>query len=209
MQAGMSKLQPKIEELQKKYENDPQKLSEETMKLFKSEGKAPLKGCLTMIIQIPIFICLYRVIRKYADGEGVAQEWLYSFFYSFGSNYTEISQVDSNFLGINLLTAKNIPLTVIVAVLNYAQMKLSTIAQPKAKPAMQGMPDMSSMMGMMSIMMAVMMGLLVYSLNSAIGLYLVTTSLFSISQTAWKYRALLKAKRQEFFHKDKPIIISK
>jgi YidC/Oxa1 family membrane protein insertase len=43
MQNGMSNLQPKIEELQKKYENDPQKLSEETLKLFKSEGKAPFK----------------------------------------------------------------------------------------------------------------------------------------------------------------------
>jgi YidC/Oxa1 family membrane protein insertase len=43
MQQGMSSLQPKIEELQKKYADNPQKLSEETMKLFKSEGKAPLK----------------------------------------------------------------------------------------------------------------------------------------------------------------------
>lgn len=43
MQNGMSNLQPKIEALQKKYENDPQKLSEETLKLFKNEGKAPFK----------------------------------------------------------------------------------------------------------------------------------------------------------------------
>lgn len=164
-----------------------------------------------MIIQVPIFICLYRVVRKYAGGEGIPQERLYSFFYSFGSSYTEISNVNSSFLGIDLLTAKNIPLTIIVAVLNYAQMKLSTIAQPKPKanPATPGMPDMSNMMGMMSIMMAVMMGVLVFSLNSAIGLYLVTTSLFSICQTARKYRALLRAKWQEIFHKDKPIIISK
>ncbi len=211
MQTGMSNLQPKIEELQKKYENDPQKLSEETMKLFKSEGKAPLKGCLTMIIQIPIFICLYRVVRKFAGGEGIPQERLYSFFYSFGNTFTEISNVNSSFLGIDLLTAKNIPLTIIVAVLNYVQMKLSTIAQPKKKannPAMPGMPDMSDMTGMMSIMMAVMMGVLVFSLNSAIGLYLVTTSLFSICQTSRKYRAILQAKRQGIFHKDQPTVIN-
>ena len=82
MQQGMSNLQPKIEELQKKYEKDPQKLSEETMKLFKTEGKAPLKGCLTMLIQLPVFIGLYTVVRYIANGD-VPMEWLYSFLRSF------------------------------------------------------------------------------------------------------------------------------
>ncbi|MBQ7073923.1 membrane protein insertase YidC [bacterium] len=72
IQNGMSNLQPKIEELQKKYENDPQKLSEETLKLFKSEGKTPFKGCLTMLVQLPVFIGLYYVVRCIAGGvEGI------------------------------------------------------------------------------------------------------------------------------------------
>ncbi|MDR2540929.1 MAG: YidC/Oxa1 family membrane protein insertase [Candidatus Peribacteria bacterium] len=210
MQQGMSDLQPKIEELQKKYENDPQKLSEETMKLFKSEGKAPLKGCLTMLIQIPIFICLYRVVRKFAGGEGIPPEWLYSFFYSFGNNYTDLMNIDTDFLGWNLLEKGNRVLTILVVLLNYGQMRLTSLAQPKQTAKLPGatMPDMSKMMGTMSIGMSLMMGALVYSLNSAIGLYLATTSVFSIVQYTWKYRALIKVKWNELFHKNRPVIIN-
>lgn len=56
MQKGMGDLQPKLTELQEKYKDDPKKLSEETMKVFKTHGKGPLKGCLMMLIQIPVFI---------------------------------------------------------------------------------------------------------------------------------------------------------
>ena len=55
-----------MQEIQEKYKDDPQKLSEETMKLLKKEGSAPLKGCLSMLIQLPIFIGLYFVIRAFA-----------------------------------------------------------------------------------------------------------------------------------------------
>jgi YidC/Oxa1 family membrane protein insertase len=208
MQQGMSNLQPKIEELQKKYENDPQKLSEETMKLFKSEGKAPLKGCLTMLIQIPIFLGLYYVVKKFAGGESIPQEWLYSFFRSFGQQYMDLSNIHTNFLGIELLEKGNRVLTILVVLLNYGQMKLTSLVQPKsAKLPGATMPDMSKMMGMMSIGMSLMMGALVYSLNSSIGVYLATTSLFSIAQYSWQYRSLIKVKCNEFFHKGKPTII--
>lgn len=56
MGAGMSKIQPKMEEIQKKYADNPEKISEETMKLLKKEGGAPLKGCLGMLVQLPVFI---------------------------------------------------------------------------------------------------------------------------------------------------------
>jgi len=209
MQQGMSNLQPKIEELQKKYENDPQKLSEDSMKLFKTEGKAPLKGCLSMLIQIPIFICLYRVVRKFAGGEGIPPEWLYSFFWSFGNHYTDLMNIDTNFLGIDLLSKGNWVLTIIVVILNYGQMKLTSLVQPKQTAKLPGatMPDMSKMMGGMSIMMSLMMGALVYSLNSAIGIYLMTTSLFSIVQYSRQYRAIIQVKWNERFHKGKPTLI--
>ena len=43
MSKGMSNIQPKMQEIQDKYKDNPQKLSEETMKLLKKEGSAPLK----------------------------------------------------------------------------------------------------------------------------------------------------------------------
>ena len=102
MTQWMSNIQPKVEELQKKYADNPQKLSEETMKLFKSEWKGPFKWCLTMLIQIPIFIGLYRVIWMIAQNGGIPADvdWLYSFFYSFGQKYLEAWSINHMFFNI-------------------------------------------------------------------------------------------------------------
>lgn len=58
----MRVLQPQLQELQKKYENDRMKLAEEQMKLFRESGTSPLGGCLPMILQMPIYFALYRTI---------------------------------------------------------------------------------------------------------------------------------------------------
>jgi YidC/Oxa1 family membrane protein insertase len=59
----MRELQPQIAALQKKYENDRMKLGEEQMKLFRESGTSPFGGCLPMILQMPIYIALYRTIQ--------------------------------------------------------------------------------------------------------------------------------------------------
>ena len=212
MSQWMSNIQPKVEELQKKYADDPQKLSEETMKLFKSEWKWPFKGCVTMLIQIPIFWWLYRVVWTIAQNGWVPADvdWLYSFFYSFWQRFLEWASIDPNFLWINLFESGNVILTVIVTLLYFLQMKLTTLTQSKkSMPNIPWatMPDMNKMMSWMNLWMSLMMGLMVYGLNSAVWLYLLTTCLFSICQYCRRYRTLLKAKWNEKFHKDEPTII--
>lgn len=59
----MQAIQPKIKELQKKYKNNKQKQQEETMKLYKEAGVNPLGGCLPLLLQFPILIAMYSVIR--------------------------------------------------------------------------------------------------------------------------------------------------
>ena len=212
MQQWMSNIQPKVEELQKKYADDPQKLSEETMKLFKTEWKWPFKGCLTMLIQIPVFIWLYRVIWVIAQNGWIPADvdWLYSFFYSFGQKYLEAGSINHMFLWMDLFESGNIILTIIVTALYYLQMQMTQLTQnKKAMPKIPGasMPDMSKMMSGMNIWMSLMMWLMVFGLNSAVGLYLLTSCLFSICQFTRRYRAILKAKWNEKFHKDQPTII--
>ena len=63
----MKELSPKIKELQKKYKGDPQKLNAHTMELYKKHGANPMGGCLPMILQIPIFFALYRVLQNSAE----------------------------------------------------------------------------------------------------------------------------------------------
>ena len=60
---AMQQLQPKIKEIQRKYRNDKRKLQEETMKLYQEYRVNPFASCLPLLIQMPIFICLYYAIR--------------------------------------------------------------------------------------------------------------------------------------------------
>ncbi|MEW5795892.1 MAG: membrane protein insertase YidC [Candidatus Zixiibacteriota bacterium] len=63
MQA-MKELQPKIEELKKRFPKDPQKLNQEMMKLYKAHGVNPLSGCLPILPQMPLFFALFSVFRS-------------------------------------------------------------------------------------------------------------------------------------------------
>ena len=214
MSKGMSNIQPKMQEIQEKYKDNPQKLSEETMKLLKKEGTGPLKGCLSMLIQLPVFIGLYFVIRAFATWAIATEhtDWLYSFFWNFGNKYLDPQNVNSMFLGIDLFEKNSLVLTIVVAILNFIQFWLTSLTQKAPKPAanMPGgmaMPDMSKMMWGMNIMMTLMMASVVWSIQSWVGLYLATTSLFSVIQYLIQYRVLLKAKWDMLFHKDRPIVV--
>jgi YidC/Oxa1 family membrane protein insertase len=60
----MQKLQPKLQEIQKKYQYDKEKLNQETMKLYKDNNANPMSGCLPLLLQFPILIGLYNIIRN-------------------------------------------------------------------------------------------------------------------------------------------------
>ena len=59
-----SRLQPKIQELQKRHEGNQQKLNAEMQKLYQEEGINPMSGCLWSLIPFPILIALYSVVRQ-------------------------------------------------------------------------------------------------------------------------------------------------
>lgn len=76
--AKTQKIQPLMMEIQKKYANDKDKLNQETMKLYQKYGINPTGGCLPMLIQFPIIIALYWVVRKpivYMMGVGFEDTW--------------------------------------------------------------------------------------------------------------------------------------
>jgi YidC/Oxa1 family membrane protein insertase len=59
----MQVIQPEVKKLQQKHKNDRQKLNEEMMKLYKEHGVNPFGGCLPLLMQMPLFIGLYQVVR--------------------------------------------------------------------------------------------------------------------------------------------------
>ena len=60
---AMQRAQPEIKKLQAKYKNDRQKLNEEMMKFYQENKINPLAGCLPLLVQMPIFFALFRVMR--------------------------------------------------------------------------------------------------------------------------------------------------
>lgn len=67
----MTEIQPELKKLQDKYKNDPQRLNQETMKLYKEHGANPMSGCLPLLVQMPIIIALFTVFRELDGIAGV------------------------------------------------------------------------------------------------------------------------------------------
>ena len=65
---NMQLIQPKVRELQKKYAHDREKLAQETMALYRDTGTNPFASCLPILLQMPIFLSLFRMIDQAAKG---------------------------------------------------------------------------------------------------------------------------------------------
>ena len=63
---NMQLIQPKVRELQKKYGHDREKLAQETMALYKDSGTNPFASCLPILLQMPIFLALFRMLDQAA-----------------------------------------------------------------------------------------------------------------------------------------------
>ena len=208
MQQQMTDIQPKLKEIQEKYKDNPEKLSQETMSLLKTQGAWPLKWCLGMIIQLPVFISLLNVVQSIAKSNGVINyDDLYSFLQPLAGH---VSSLQSQFLGMDLLSSTatiwHISLVVICAILVFAQSQLMALnkpALPVALPTDTPMPDMTKMMGMMNYLLPIMMASFVRSVQSGVGLYILTTTAFSVIQFGRQYRALLQAKWIGLIHRTK------
>ncbi len=122
-QKGMRELQPKINALREKYKDDKEKQAQELMKVYKDNKVNPFSSCLPLIVQLPIFFALYRVLR---DGLGtIDPEVLYPFVSNPGT-------VDAMLWGINLAEV-SILLAVLAAGAQYVQVKTTMAMKPPAE----------------------------------------------------------------------------
>lgn len=70
----LKELAPKIKQIQEKYKGDNQKASMHMMEMYKKEGANPMGGCLPIILQIPVFFAIYRVLLNAIELKGA--EWI-------------------------------------------------------------------------------------------------------------------------------------
>ncbi|QGU05893.1 membrane protein insertase YidC [Corynebacterium comes] len=129
----MQDMQPKMAEIRNKYKNDQTKMMEETRKLQKEMGVNPVLGCLPMLVQIPVFIGLFHVLRSFnRTGEGVGQLGL-----SIEENYNTPNYIfsvddvqsfmDATFFGVPLSAYISMPSDMYAAFPNVEFSRIDTI----------------------------------------------------------------------------------
>jgi len=187
---AMSAIQPKMQEIQKKYK-DPKRRSEETMKLYREAGVNPLGCLLPMVVQMPIWFALYRVINVTLGSTPESLLTLRDRLYPWSFVQHSVPLSD-RFLGLDLAQG-NLALALLVGAGMYVQQKLST------PPAMD--ERQQSMNSTMMWMMPLMFTYFAISFPSGLALYWLVSSVVSIvlqyiyvgsNQVTW--RSLLSLK---------------
>ena len=162
----MSKLQPLMKDLREKYKDDPAKLNQETMKLYREYHINPMGGCLPMFLQIPIFFGYYRMLQYAVELRSQSFLWVDDLSMP-DTVYTIDLPFGLPFLGdqlpINLLP-------ILMAVTMVLQMKMT----PKTGDKMQQR---------IMMFMPLMFFFFCYNFASALALYWTTQNIFSIGQT--------------------------
>jgi len=165
-QTIMQRLQPHVQKIQHDHKHDKEKQAQALMQLYKEHKVNPFSGFLLILVQLPILIVLYNLFLKGLTPESFGN--LYSFI-------TAPSELHHSFLGLLDLSSKSIVIVVLAALLQFLQSRLSLPKTNDDSPTAKIGRSMIYVGPVMTI-------LILASLPSAIGIYWMTTSAFSIIQ---------------------------
>ncbi len=129
---NMQKLQPKVVKLKEKYKDDPTRMNQEMMSLYKTYKVNPLGGCLPMVLQIPVFFALYKVLLQSIElRHAPFMLWI-----------NDLSAPDRLYLGFDLPYLGGLPvLTLLMGASMFLQQKMTpTTADPTQAKIMMFLP---------------------------------------------------------------------
>lgn len=177
-QKALQELQPKIKDVQEKFKDDKTRQAKEVMDLYKKEKINPFSGFLLLLIQLPILFALFRVFWKGLEA---------------------MKGVDMTFLGTLNLRESSAVLVILAGLAQFWQAKMTTPPSTRSahsgQAATQGKPDFSSMMQkQMLYFMPLFTVFILWRMPSAIALYWLATTLFTVLQ---QYFTLKKKKHGE------------
>jgi YidC/Oxa1 family membrane protein insertase len=191
----MQRLQPEMRRLQLKYKDDRQKLNEELMAFYKENQLNPLGGCLPLLLQAPIFMILYRVIRgltqvgsdgtfdpQYLEKSSKLYQALHPVkeMMAFG---VDLAESASKSLGEGFLHGlPHVVLVAIVAVTSYYQQRQIQGRNPNA--------DIPPQQKMLMRLMPAMFVVFAFVAPSALVIYFVTSNLYRIGMQYYITRTL-------------------
>lgn len=176
--ARMQVMQPKLQEIQQRYADDPQRQAEELRKVYADMKFNPLGGCLPLILQMPVFFGLFSVVRA------VPQDA------SFFSILPSISTSCSTMVGAGdwAAAAPYIVFVLLFGVLTFLPMALTARTQDAAQ---------RSQTMVMSAVMALMMLWFGWGVPAAVLLYYVTSSLWQVVQQQVITRRVMEKAKAE------------
>ena len=157
----MQEIQPKVKEIQRRFKDNPQRLQQETWALYRENKVNPLSSCLPMLVQIPVFIALFTVLRSAVELRYAPFLWI--------SNLSEPEALFASwfpFGGLNILPLAMAALTV-----------LQSAFTPTSGDNRQ--------QRMMMVMMPLMMLFFFYNFPSALSLYWMLSTAFGVAQAWW------------------------
>ncbi len=166
-------LQPRIQALKEKCGDDKQRLSKETMKLYKTAGVNPLGGCLPMVLQMPVFIALFQVLRNTIE---VRQAPFFGWI-------TDLSQQDVLF---------ELPMTLPVIGNAFSLLPLlmgaSMFVQTKIGGSLTGSPASSATPKGFNTMLPILFTFLFYKMPSGLVVYWIVNTVLSVAQQYYIHR---------------------
>jgi len=171
---AMSTLQPKMKELQARYKNDRQKLSQETFKLYREHGVNPI-GCLgPLVIQFPIWIGLYWALIRVLPSSPENLADLSQLLYGWLPVVHKAIPVDSTFLWLDLAVPDTLPvMPLLVGASMWVQQKMMTYPSQDPKQAQTQQ--------MMLWMMPLLFVFLTFSFPSGLALYWLATNIMGVA----------------------------
>jgi YidC/Oxa1 family membrane protein insertase len=164
----MAALSPKIQELRDKYKDDPTRMNQEVMKLYKQYGINPVGGCLPMMIQIPIFFGLFKMLGQAVELRNAKFLWV-----------KDLSQPDTLFVIPGLgwipilgIPGLGLPINIIPLCMAATQVWLMAMTPKTGDPTQRRL----------AMFMPIVFLLFCYNFAAALALYYTAQNLFSILQ---------------------------
>jgi YidC/Oxa1 family membrane protein insertase len=156
----MQTLAPELKALKEKYKNDPQKFTQKQMELWKKNKVSPMGGCLPMLIQTPVFIGFFTMLRSAIELRGAHFLWV-----------ADLSKPDTLFM----IPGLNFPFNLLPLLMGGAMLWQSHLQPPS--PGMD--PAQAKMMKYLPLMFLVFL----YNYSAGLALYMTVNYLLTIVQT--------------------------
>lgn len=188
---AMQRVQPEVKKLQAKYKNDRQKLNEEMMAFYKEQKINPLAGCLPLLLQMPIFISLFSVLRnaqKYVPLDSrlfhdlCGEQTRNACGAGDGKNITHLGFIDVNFLDLRLSATDShggvldaLPYFILVGLVILCGFMQTRQSQKRT-------PAANKQMGMVMRVLPIFFGLISLQFPAGLVLYFFVSSLWRLGQ---------------------------